>query len=92
VSRPAGQRFKPAADYRKTGKLAKRLLDAAPPDSPLHLYAIGCLQDYTGLERLAAKSQAEARRTLNPLFTKDDVNGRRATSSTPLHRDRPQSW
>ena len=29
--------------YRKTGKLAKRLLDAAPPDSPLHLYAIGYL-------------------------------------------------
>ena len=32
-----------AMHYRKTGKLAKRLLDAAPPDSPLHLYAIGYL-------------------------------------------------
>ena len=32
-----------AMHYRKTGKLAKRLLDATPPDSPLHLYAIGYL-------------------------------------------------
>lgn len=32
-----------AMHYRKTGQLARRLLDATPPDSPLHLYAIGYL-------------------------------------------------
>jgi hypothetical protein len=32
-----------AMHYRKTGKLAQRLLDSTPPDSPLHLYSIGYL-------------------------------------------------
>lgn len=32
-----------AMHYRKTGKLARRLLESTPPDSPLHLYAIGYL-------------------------------------------------
>ena len=32
-----------AMHYRKTGKLAQRLLDKTPPNSPLHLYAIGYL-------------------------------------------------
>jgi len=32
-----------AMHYRKTGKLAKRLLDETDPSSPLHLYAIGYL-------------------------------------------------
>ena len=32
-----------AMHYRKTGKLAKKLLDKTTPGSPLHLYAIGYL-------------------------------------------------
>jgi hypothetical protein len=32
-----------AMHYRRTGKLAQRLLDSTAPDSPLHLYAIGYL-------------------------------------------------
>ena len=32
-----------AMHYRKTGKLARWLLDSTTPDSPLHLYAIGYL-------------------------------------------------
>ena len=32
-----------AMHYRKTGKLAQRLLESTDPDSPLHLYAIGYL-------------------------------------------------
>lgn len=32
-----------AMHYRKTGKLAQRLLDSTQPDSPLHLYSIGYL-------------------------------------------------
>lgn len=37
-----------ALHYRKTGRYAKALLDAAPPNSPLHLYALGYLTHFTG--------------------------------------------
>ena len=36
-----------AMHYRKTGKLAKRLLEQTTPGSPLHLYAIGYLTHVT---------------------------------------------
>ena len=36
-----------ALHYRKTGRYAKALLNAAPPGSPLHLYAIGYLTHFT---------------------------------------------
>ncbi|MFZ2898888.1 MAG: hypothetical protein WA004_09715 [Saprospiraceae bacterium] len=37
-----------ALHYRKTGRFAQALLDAAPPDSPLHLYALGYLTHFSG--------------------------------------------
>ncbi|RYG06534.1 MAG: hypothetical protein EOO02_00235, partial [Chitinophagaceae bacterium] len=36
-----------ALHYRKTGRFAKALLDKAPKDSPLHLYAVGYLTHVT---------------------------------------------
>ena len=37
-----------AMHYRKTARFARALLDAAPPGSPLHLYAVGYLTHVTG--------------------------------------------
>lgn len=37
-----------AMHYRKTGDFARALLKKTPPDSPLHLYAIGYLTHVTG--------------------------------------------
>ena len=58
-----------AMHYRKTGKLAKKLLDKTTPGSPLHLYAIGYLThvsaDTVGHPYVNAISGGPYRSTLN---------------------------